>query len=190
MNKTALVPKLKRFTINRSISDEIFNYCFNEIDWEQGEIKLYGKIHKIPRLQAWYANDGLTYTYSNKKLYPKKWTKRLIQFKNEIEKITNSKFNSMLANLYRDGNDSMGFHSDDEEELGSKPIIASISLGENRPLIFKHKKEDITHKIEQNHGDIILMTGNTQQEWKHGINKSKKITLPRINLTFRTIITR
>ena len=190
MNKSTLAPKLKKFTLNKNISDEIFNYCFNEIDWEEGEIKLYGKIYKIPRLQAWYANDGLNYTYSNKKLYPKKWTKRLIQFKNEIENITNSKFNSLLANLYRNGNDSMGFHSDDEEELGSKPVIASISLGENRPLIFKHKKENITHRIEQNHGDIILMTGNTQQEWKHGINKSKKITLPRINLTFRTIITR
>ena len=167
-----------------------FESCLHDLDWETGFITIFGKTHQIPRLQAWYADNEVEYTYSGKKLQRHNWNNLLLEIKEKIENITSIKFNSVLANLYRDGNDSMGFHSDDEEELGSKPIIASISLGENRPLIFKHKKEDITHRIEQNHGDIILMTGNTQQEWKHGINKSKKITLPRINLTFRTIITR
>ena len=98
-------------------------------------------------------------------------------------------FNSVLANLYRDGNDSMGFHADDEQELGNNPVIASLSLGAERPLVFQNKDKTETKIFDQPHGSLMLMKGATQSAWKHGIRKSKKISEPRINFTFRNIIT-
>ena len=113
----------------------------------------------------------------------------LLEIKEKIENITSFKFNSVLANLYRDGNDSMGLHSDDEKELGKNPVIASLSLGETREIYFKHKNKKLNLVIPQASGQLLLMHGKTQQYWKHEIKKTKKIKKPRINLTFRNIIT-
>jgi len=113
----------------------------------------------------------------------------LLEIKERIEDITSYKFNSVLANLYRDGNDSMGLHSDDEKELGDKPVIASLSLGEARDIHFKHKKIKKSLDIPQSNGQLLVMYGKTQEYWKHEIKKTKKIKKPRINLTFRNIIT-
>jgi alkylated DNA repair dioxygenase AlkB len=180
---------LKIFNINKITAEKWFNYCMDKINWESSEIFLFGKLQKIPRLQSWYAKENIEYSYSGKKLTNNIWTKELLLIKKEIEKLTNTRFNSMLANLYRDGNDSMGLHSDDEKELGDKPIIASVSLGADRPIYFYHKKNNDKYKIMQKNGDVLLMYGLTQENWKHCINKSKKVNLPRINLTFRSIIT-
>ena len=117
------------------------------------------------------------------------WNPTLIEIKNSIEAITSEKYNSVLANYYRDGNDSMGWHSDDESMLKKNSAIASLSLGQNRPLFFKHKNQAISFNIDQSHGSVIVMHGETQKYWKHSIKKSKKSMLPRLNLTFRTIIT-
>lgn len=166
-----------------------FKSCLNNLNWETGFIKIFGKTHQIPRLQAWYAEDGIEYTYSGKKLQRHNWNETLIDIKEEIESITSFKFNSVLANLYRNGDDSMGLHSDDEKELGINPVIASLSLGESRDIHFKHKNIKTSLDIPQTNGQLIVMYGQTQKYWKHEIKKTKKFKKPRINLTFRNIIT-
>ena len=166
-----------------------FESCMHDLNWETGFIKIFGKTHQIPRLQAWYADNEIEYTYSGKKLQRHNWNNLLLEIKEKIENITSFKFNSVLANLYRDGNDSMGLHSDDEKELGIKPVIASLSLGESREIYFKHKNKKSNLVIPQASGQLMVMHGKTQKYWKHEIKKTKKIKKPRINLTFRNIIT-
>ena len=165
-----------------------FKSCLNDLNWEKGFIKIFGKTHQIPRLQSWYADNGIEYTYSGKKLKRHNWNETLIEIKGEIEQITSFKFNSVLANLDRDENDSMGLHSDNEKELGINPVIASLSLGESRDLYFKHKNIKKSLNIPQKNGQLIVMHGETQKYWKHEIKKTKKLKKPRINLTFRNII--
>jgi alkylated DNA repair dioxygenase AlkB len=165
-----------------------FKSCLHDLNWETGFIKIFGKTHQIPRLQAWYADNEIEYTYSGKKLQRHNWNNLLLEIKEKIENITSFKFNSVLANLYRDGNDSMGLHSDDEKELGKKPVIASLSLGESREIYFKHKNKKLNLIIPQTSGQLLVMHGKTQEYWKHEIKKTKKIKKPRINLTFRNII--
>ena len=166
-----------------------FESCLHDLNWETGFIKIFGKTHQIPRLQAWYADNEIEYTYSGKKLQRHNWNNLLLEIKEKIENITSFEFNSVLANLYRDGNDSMGLHSDDEKELGKKPVIASLSLGESREIYFKHKNKKLNLIIPQESGQLMVMHGKTQEYWKHEIKKTKKIKKPRINLTFRNIIT-
>lgn len=166
-----------------------FESCLHDLNWETGFIKIFGKTHQIPRLQAWHADEGINYTYSGKKLQRHNWNNVLIEIKEKIESITSFKFNSVLANLYRDGNDSMGLHSDDEKELGKNPVIASLSLGESREIYFKHKNNKSNLIISQTSGQLLVMYGKTQEYWKHEIKKTKKFKKPRINLTFRNIIT-
>ena len=166
-----------------------FKSCLHDLNWETGFIKIFGKTHQIPRLQAWYADNEIEYTYSGKKLQRHNWNKTLIEIKQEIESITSIKFNSVLANLYRNGNDSMGLHSDNEKELGINPVIASLSLGESRDIHFKHKNIKTSINVPQTSGQLIVMYGQTQKYWKHEIKKTKKFKKPRINLTFRNIIT-
>ena len=161
----------------------------DELDWLEGEIKLFGKNIKIPRLQSWYADEGCNYKYSGKMLRRNNWHPVLLKIKQNIETVSGEKFNSVLANLYRDGSDSMGWHSDDESSIKQDTSIASASFGEQRPIFFKHKTDDISFSIDQSHGSLIIMNGETQKFWKHSIKKSKKLMKPRINLTFRTIIT-
>ena len=170
-------------------TDLWFQSCLHDLNWETGFIKIFGKTRQIPRLQSWYADDGIEYTYSGKKLQRHDWNKTLIEIKQEIESITSIKFNSVLANLYRNGNDSMGLHSDNEKELGINPVIASLSLGESRDILFKHKNIKTSINIPQTSGQLIVMYGQTQKYWKHEIKKTKKFKKPRINLTFRNIIT-
>ena len=151
-----------------------FESCLHDLNWETGFIKIFGKTHQIPRLQAWYADNGINYTYSGKKLQRHNWNNTLIEIKGKIESITSFKFNSVLANLYRDGNDSMGLHSDDEKELGKNPVIASLSLGESRDIYFKHKNNKSNLIIPQINGQLLVMYGKTQEYWKHEINKKNK----------------
>ena len=166
-----------------------FESCLHDLNWETGFITIFGKTHQIPRLQAWYSDNKIEYTYSGKKLQRHDWNNLLLEIKEKIENITSFKFNSVLANLYRDGSDSMGLHSDDEKELGKKPVIASLSLGEAREIYFKHKNKKLNLIIPKASGQLMVMHGKTQEYWKHEIKKTKKIKKPRINLTFRNIIT-
>ena len=175
--------------INSSDADRIFSSALNEIPWETSTIKMYGKEVPIPRLQCWIGDPGCEYAYSGKSLQRYDFFEPLIEIRSLIQNQLGIYFNSVLANLYRDGNDSMGFHADDEPELGNNPVIASLSLGAERPLVFQNKDKTETKIFDQPHGSLMLMKGATQSAWKHGIRKSKKISEPRINFTFRNIIT-
>jgi len=157
--------------------------------WRQEEIKVYGKQYLQPRLSAWYANQDLDYGYSGIQLSGLPWTDLLTEIKGRVESIAGQEFNSVLINYYRDQNDSMGMHSDDEAELGKQPLIASLSLGEQRNFVLRHKyRKDIgSFKLALGSGSLLIMKGDTQTCWKHGIPRQRKVCGPRLNLTFRSI---
>ena len=180
---------LDKFFLNQSDANNLYERCLNDISWQSSAIIMFGRKIDVPRLECWYGDYGCEYTYSGKSLKRFEFPNFLLDLRMLIEKKVNSNFNSVLANLYRDGQDSMGLHADDEKELGNEPVIASISLGENRPIIFQNKKTKEKVTFDQPHGSLLVMQGKTQDHWKHAINKSKKIDKPRINLTFRNIIT-
>ena len=161
----------------------------SEIEWQQDDITLFGKTYKQPRLTALYAENKNPYSYSNITMHPKPFTKMLLDIKLAVEQFSQHNFSTVLLNLYRDGNDSNGWHADNEKELGKNPVIASVSLGEARPFHFKHRyhKEE-RHKIILEHGSLLIMKGEMQHFWLHQIAKTKKDIGERINLTFRQII--
>ena len=170
-------------------TEKYFNALLKTINWKQEEIKMYGKTHPIPRKTAWYGYEGMNYSYSGIQCNPEPWTKELLDIKKVIEHfVPNTDFNSVLLNLYRDGNDKVSWHADDEPGLGKNPTIASVSLGAERRFDLKHK-EDKNERIqfELPSGSLIVMRGALQHNWLHQIPVQKKITTPRINLTFRTI---
>jgi alkylated DNA repair dioxygenase AlkB len=160
------------------------------VPWRAEEVVVWGKKYPQPRLIAWYGDEGQSYTYSSIRLEPLPWNKTLLTIRDQLERLIEAKFNSVLLNYYRDHNDSMGFHSDDEPELGPQPVIASLSLGERRTFVLKHKaRKDLKPaKIPLESGSLLVMKGATQQHWKHGIDKESKPCGPRVNLTFRRIV--
>lgn len=167
----------------------IFDRLLTETKWQQREMNMYGKKVLQPRLTAWYGDPDRTYMYSGIRNKPLPWTDVLRELKRRIEDCTDSRFNSVLLNYYRDNSDSMGFHSDDEKELGKDPTIASLSFGDTRRFIFKHKtrKELPTVAVALTDGSVMLMKGSTQRHWKHAINRESRPCGPRINLTFRRV---
>lgn len=170
-------------------SQHLFKQLEEEIDWQQDEIKLFGKKFLQPRLHAWYGDEGINYTYSGLSMQTKVWTAGLLRIKRKIEAVYTAAYNSVLLNLYRSGQDSMGWHSDDEPELGKNPIIASLSLGGIRRFHLKHKKnkEIDSVRLDLSEGSLLIMAGETQHHWKHQISKTAKEVQPRINLTFRFV---
>ncbi len=168
-------------------ADLAFRQLLAETPWQQGEIKLFGRLIAEPRLSAWYGDPDAHYRYSGQSLSPIPWTPVLIQLKAYLKSVTQAEFNSVLLNLYRDGQDSMGLHSDDEPELGPEPLIASISLGASRRFVLRHKQSGQRHELNLAHGSLLLMSGRCQHDWKHGLPKDKRCTEPRINLTFRRV---
>lgn len=170
-------------------SNEIFAELYNTIDWRQEVTLLFGKQVTIPRLTAWYGDIGKSYTYSKIKMEPNLWTPTLIKIKSKIETVADTLFNSVLLNLYRNGKDSVAWHSDDEPELGQNPVIGSVSFGATRRFMFRHKyQKELKFEIELTHGSLLLMKAETQHFWQHQIPKTNKLIQPRINLTFRTVI--
>ncbi|WDD98142.1 alpha-ketoglutarate-dependent dioxygenase AlkB family protein [Thalassomonas actiniarum] len=165
----------------------LYDELAQQLDWSQDSIVLYGKPVLIPRLQAWYGDDGLDYTYSGLTLAAKSWLPVLIQLKQMVEAKTGEQFNAVLANLYRDGNDTVGWHSDDEPELGENPVIASLSFGGERNFNLKHKISGEKLTVPLKSGSLLTMAGQTQRFWQHCLPRTKKAKLPRINLTFRQI---
>jgi len=169
-------------------ADDFFDILKKDIDWKQEQINLYGKVHDIPRLTAWYGEPNKTYVYSGIEVKSVPWTQPLLQIKEKVETVSNIQFNSVLLNFYRSGDDGVSWHSDDEPELGRNPVIGSVSFGEPRPFQLKHKSlDDTKQKIILEHGSYLLMQGETQHHWLHQIPKSKKKMGERINLTFRVI---
>jgi len=160
------------------------------IAWQQDTITVFGKTYPQPRLTALYGNNMQPYSYSNITMYPHPFTKELKEVKTYIESlISPSVFTSCLLNLYRDGKDSNGWHADDEASLGRDPVIASVSLGQERFFHFKHKKDkSLKHKMLLTHGSLLIMKGSTQHNWLHQVPKTSRDIGERINLTFRVIL--
>lgn len=169
----------------------VMHRLIDEIPWRAEDIVVWGRTYPQPRLIAWYADIGKTYTYSGINLSPLPWTQALLDIKSRVEAVAGTNFNSVLVNYYRDHRDSMGMHSDDEPELGERPILASLSLGEERTFILKHKRDKALKpvRLKLASGSLLLMKGDTQHYWKHGIDKEARPCGPRVNLTFRRILT-
>lgn len=169
-------------------ADTIFKELRNKTPWQQDIITVYGKNHLQPRLTALYGNEGKPYSYSNIKMQPHHWTLLLQKIKFHIESQEANNFTTVLLNLYRNGNDSNGWHADNEKELGQNPVIASVSFGAERVFQLKHNTDKTLKKsIILEHGSLLIMKGTTQHFWKHQIPKTTKKVAPRINLTFRVI---
>lgn len=160
-----------------------------EIDWRQDEVLMFGKKIITKRKVAWYAEDGVEYFYSGSKKKGLPFTQNLLQLKSEVENITQESYNSCLLNLYHDGEEGMGWHSDDEKTIVPESSIASVSFGAERKFSFKHKESKQTISIALANGNLLEMKGKTQQFWWHSLPKSKKVKAVRINLTFRKMIT-
>jgi alkylated DNA repair dioxygenase AlkB len=167
--------------------ERLLGELLRDCPWRQEEITVYGKAYRQPRLSAWYGDLG--YSYSGIRLEPRPWSATLLDIRARVQAQAQQEFNSVLLNYYRDQHDRMGMHSDDERELGEQPVIASLSLGETRTLIFRHKsRRDLpTVKLALPSGSLLLMRGDTQHHWRHGINAETKPCGARINLTFRSI---
>ena len=158
------------------------------IDWKSEAIRMFGKEIVVPRLTAWHGDEGTAYVYSNIRHEPTPWTPELLEIKSRIEPCCGVSFNSVLLNLYREGQDSMSWHSDDEPELGENPVIGSVSFGASRKFQFRHRRQpELRETVALASGSLLLMAGSTQHFWQHQLPKTKLTHEPRINLTFRTI---
>ncbi|MGU3792951.1 alpha-ketoglutarate-dependent dioxygenase AlkB family protein [Vibrio diabolicus] len=166
-------------------ADHYFDQLLKTLPWHQEPITMFGKSVLQPRLQAWHGDAA--YTYSGLTMQPHPWTPELTQLKVRCETIADVAFNSVLANLYRHGQDSMGWHQDNEPELGRNPVIASLNLGETRRFLLRnlHCKTEIEYELS--HGSLLVMAGELQHHWKHCVPKTAKTKGERINLTFRQI---
>ena len=162
----------------------------NDIKWKREKIRMWGREIVTKKRIAWYADEGKSYTYSGSTFHPDQWNELLLEIKKYVEQYIKFQFNSVLLNEYPNGKVGMGWHSDNERELGIDPIIASLSFGANRDFIFKHKtnKSYENIKIHLKSGSLLLMLGSTQHHWKHSLPKRLKVREPRINLTFRKIL--
>lgn len=184
---TALLHYWPRF-LTSSQADHYFEIFKKEIPWRSEKVMVYGKYYDQPRLTALFAEEQRSYSYSTLTLQSHPFTSEIKALKMQIEEKTSHLFNSCLFNLYRDENDSNGWHADNEKELGALPVIASLSLGEARAFHLKHHTDkSLKQKLLLEHGSLLLMAGNTQTDFKHQLPKTKIPKGPRINLTFRYI---
>lgn len=168
-------------------ADMFFDEFSKNIAWKQEEMKMYGKVIKFPRLTSWYGDSDKPYSFSGITLQPNPWTKELQEIKKRIEPLSDVAFNSVLLNLYRDGSDSISWHTDAEKELGKNPVIASVNFGAERTFQLRHIETKERIDIPLTHGSLLIMKGELQHYWHHQIPKSKTVKTPRINLTFRVI---
>jgi alkylated DNA repair dioxygenase AlkB len=164
-------------------ADAFFQMLCRETAWKQ-EV---GRGRSFPRLTAWYADDGLVYRYSGVTHIAIGWTPALLQIKQRIEAAAGAAFNSVLLNRYRSCTDSIGMHADDEPELGTNPLVASVSLGAVRTFVLKHRASGERLSLPLAHGSLLVMGGTCQHHWLHGIPKTTQAVGERVNLTFRRI---
>jgi alkylated DNA repair dioxygenase AlkB len=177
------------FAFNERESNRYLTSLIDKIPWQQDSLWVGGKEVLIPRLQCWMGDQGSDYSYSGIRLQPKPWSEDVLNIKTRIESLAEHKFNSVLLNYYRNGQDSVSWHADDEKELGDKPIIASISFGAVRKFQFRAKFTNGAQKfnIELRNGSLLLMGDTLQNNWLHQLPKASGLGKPRINLTFRRI---
>ncbi len=171
----------------KSESDIFFQKLKSEIEWKQESMNIYGKKINFPRLTAWYGDNDKPYSFSGITLSPKVWNEELVSIKSKIEPIAKVDFNSVLLNRYRDGNDSISWHTDAEKELGINPVIASVNFGATRKFQLRHIKTKEKLEIELTPGSLLIMQGELQHFWQHQVPKTSQKVDERINLTFRVI---
>lgn len=176
-----------RHFFSQQESDKLFQTLLNEIEWRQDKMKIYGKEVSLPRKTAWYGDRDNSYSFSGIHLVPNPWTPVLLKIKDKVEE-AKVRFNSVLLNLYRDGNNGISWHSDAKPELGKNPVIGSVSFGETRRFMLRHKQnKKLKAEVKLSHGSFLLMRDKTQHFWQHQIPKTSKKIQSRINLTFRVI---
>lgn len=171
-------------------ADIVCRRLIEETPWRSETIKLWGRSFAQPRLTAWYGDPGRDYTYSGIIMQAEAWTPLLQTLKSDVERAVGDEFNSVLLNYYRNERDSVGYHSDNEKELGQTPTIASLSFGDTRTFVFKprQKRRHEPVRLALEGGSLLLMKGPTQQNWLHAIEKQARSCGPRVNLTFRRIL--
>ncbi len=168
-------------------ADTLLNRLWDELDWKHQAIRIYGKRVMQPRLTAWFGDPEAIYQYSGLEMKPELWHESLRKLKATIECDLGPPFNSVLANAYRNGDDSMGWHSDNEPELGEKPTIASLTLGAERRFLLRRGRGGRSSSVILGHGSLLIMKNDCQAIYQHSLPKSKSVTGLRINLTFRNI---
>lgn len=170
-------------------AQQMLERLLRELAWHDENIIMFGKTLRVPRRVCWYGDPGAAYTYSGVRHDPLPWTPVLQDLKLRVEQFTHQPFNSVLGNLYRDGNDSMGWHADKEKDLGEQPFIASLSFGVPRRFRTQHNKSRQRVDVVLCNGSLLTMGGVFQKHWRHAVPKEASVTQPRINLTFRNIVT-
>jgi alkylated DNA repair dioxygenase AlkB len=171
-------------------AQELLQALLSKVPWRSDTVRLFGREHRIPRLHQWFGDADAVYTWSGLTMHPEPWSAELAELKSQVEQATGARFNSVLANYYRNGRDSMGWHADDEPELGDTPVIASISLGAERDFVLRYrdKRAGIANiKVPLPSGSLLLMSGTTQRYWQHALPKRGRVQDARVNLTFRLI---
>jgi alkylated DNA repair dioxygenase AlkB len=174
--------------LTRAKADHYLEKLLTTIAWKNDEAVIFGRHIITKRKVAWYGDDNFSYNYSKITRHALKWTKELLELKKLVEGKTGGTYNSCLLNLYHNGDEGMAWHSDDEKTLGENSAIASFSFGAERKFSFKHKQTKETLSMMLEHGSLLVMKGTTQTHWLHCLPKSKRITAPRVNLTFRTMV--
>ena len=173
---------------SREESDALFRDLLATSPWQCDEVILFGQKRILSRKVAWMGDAGFAYSYSGTRKEASPWTSPLLGIRERVEKLCGHAFNSCLLNLYHDGSEGMGWHSDDEKTLGRNPVIASVSFGAERTFKLKHRATKEVASLLLEHGSLLVMKGETQHHWIHAMPKTKKINAPRINLTFRTFL--
>lgn len=174
--------------IDPNSANDAFRRLIVETSWEQRDIVIFGKSHQEPRLSAWHSEPHISYTYSGVLRTPQPWTPLLIDLRDKCTSTSGATFNSVLANLYRDGNDGVGWHADNEASNGREPTIASLSFGASRRFDFRHRESKRTIRIQLDPGSLLIMSGLSQHCWIHQLPRTKRVREPRINLTFRRVV--
>jgi alkylated DNA repair dioxygenase AlkB len=175
--------------VDADLADKWLSELSAQTPWSQPQIKLYGRSIAVPRLVAWYGDADALYRYSGLTHEPLLWTPLLADIRQRVQQQVGQPLNGALLNFYRDGQDAMGWHSDDERELGQQPLVVSLNLGATRRFDFRRKGTSrIAHSIALEHGSLLVMSGPTQHYWQHQIARTRKVRAPRLNLTFRQII--
>jgi alkylated DNA repair dioxygenase AlkB len=169
-------------------ADVLFARLRHEVPWRQEEIVMFGQARPVPRLVAWHGDADAVYTYSGVRHEPLPWLPAIVEVRDRVAALTGHRFNSVLLNLYRDGRDGMGWHADDEPELGRNPVIASVSLGAARRFRLRHRRRgERALSLDLGHGSLLLMGGELQHHWVHALPKTRSTVGERINLTFRAV---
>lgn len=168
--------------------ERVYRSLLHEQDWPDNRYTVAGRQFILPRLQTWHADPGIRYSYSNNLLQTRTWTPLLSDIRTQVESYLNFSFNSVLVNLYRNGDDYVGWHADNEPELGDRPFIASLTFGAERQFAFRHKKSSEHGRIPLRSGTLLIMRPDFQHHWLHSIPIDQKLTEGRINLTFRKVI--